>query len=64
MTGSAMALAALWVTGLLAYQMPGPGWLANGIAVLCCWFRCGRRGRSRVAVAIVAWAWRSARRWR
>ena len=29
-----MALAALWVTGLLAYQMPGPGWLANGIAVL------------------------------
>ena len=29
-----MALAALWVTGLLAYQVPGPGWLANGIAAL------------------------------
>ncbi len=29
-----MALAALWVTGLLAYQMPGPGWLANGVAGL------------------------------
>ena len=29
-----MALAALWVTGLLAYQLPGPGWLATGVAML------------------------------
>ena len=29
-----MALAALWVTGLLAYQLPGPDWLAVGVAVL------------------------------
>ena len=34
MTGSAMALAALWVTGLLAYQLPGPGALATTVAVL------------------------------
>jgi len=33
MTGSAMALLALWVTGLLAYQLPGPDWLAVGVAV-------------------------------
>ena len=29
-----MALLALWVTGLLAYQLPGPGWLATGVAGL------------------------------
>ena len=29
-----MALLALWVTGLLAYQLPGPGWLVTGVAGL------------------------------
>ena len=28
-----MLVAALWVTGLLAYQLPGPGWL-RGVAML------------------------------
>jgi len=29
-----MALLALWVAGLFAYQLPGPGWLSAGVAVL------------------------------
>jgi hypothetical protein len=58
-----MALAALWVTGLLAYQMPGPGWLANGVAVL--WLLVALWASWRVARGRgVAWAWRSAPRWR
>ncbi|WP_313146177.1 DUF4105 domain-containing protein [Stenotrophomonas sp.] len=29
-----MALLALWMAGLFAYQLPGPGWLSAGVAVL------------------------------
>ncbi|AWH24489.1 DUF4105 domain-containing protein [Stenotrophomonas sp. YAU14D1_LEIMI4_1] len=29
-----MALLALWVAGLLAYQLPGPGWLSAAVAAL------------------------------
>lgn len=29
-----MVLLALWVAGLLTYQLPGPGWLATSLAVL------------------------------
>lgn len=56
-----MALAALWVTGLLAYQMPGPGWLANGIAVLwllvalwASWQVARGRGHRRLGMAFGA----------
>ncbi|KAF1055227.1 MAG: hypothetical protein GAK43_00020 [Stenotrophomonas maltophilia] len=33
MTGSVMLLLALWAAGVLAYQLPGPGWLGVAIAV-------------------------------
>ncbi|AWH52537.1 hypothetical protein C1924_04810 [Stenotrophomonas sp. ESTM1D_MKCIP4_1] len=29
-----MALLALWVAGMFAYQLPGPGWLSGSVAVL------------------------------
>ena len=34
MTGCVMVLLALWVAGLLTYQMPGPGWLGAAVALL------------------------------